>query len=72
MSPEFSFVEGESTVVVNNKQMWQKLLNVILSERIILANKMTPQTCHHFVLPRLPEGSGITPCFFHSGHKIRI
>jgi len=44
MSPEFSFVEGESTVIVNNKQMWQKLLSVILSERIILANKMTPQT----------------------------
>jgi len=44
MSPEFLFVEWESTIVVNNKQMWQKLLNVILSERIILANKMTPQT----------------------------
>ena len=55
MSPEFLFVEGGNTVVVNNKRMWQKLLNVILSERIILANKVTPQTCHHFVLPRLPE-----------------
>jgi hypothetical protein len=55
MSPKFSFVEAESTVVMNNKQMWQKLLNVILSERIILADKMTTQTCHHFVLPRPPE-----------------